>query len=89
MDYWGGKTPSVYGCGLEHALVLIAQSAHAAFSREFGGVVQLAHVRGFAGVERFFEHFDDGALEGDDLALELGLGEYLVMLVPFYYYEVG
>ena len=73
--------PLVYGGGLEEALVLVPEGAHAAFSREFGGVVELADVGRVAGVESFFEHFDDGALEGDDLALELGLGKYWVVLV--------
>lgn len=76
---WSGKSP-VYGGGLEKTLVLVAESAHATFPGKLRGVVELADVWGLAGVEGFFKHFDDGALEGDDLALKLGLGEHLMMM---------
>ena len=55
---------------------MLAESVDAADAGEFGGVVELGHVGGVAGEEGFFEELDDGALEGDDLALELGLGDY-------------
>lgn len=84
---WSGKSP-VYWGGLEETLVLVAESAHAAFPGKFGGVVELADVWRIAGVEGLFKHFDDGALEGDDLALNLGLGEHWVVLVLLFYAEV-
>ena len=62
--------------GLLEALGLLAEGVDAADAGEFRGVVKFGHVGGVAGEEGFFEQFDDGALEGDDLALELGLGDH-------------
>ena len=61
---------------LEHALVLVLQGADGAVAGELGRVVELVDVGGLAAEEGLFEQLDDGALEGDDLALELGLGDY-------------
>ena len=77
---WSRKSSPIDRGGLKHTLVLVPEGAHAPFSSKLGGVVELADVRGVAGVEGFFEHFDDSALEGDDLALELGLGKHWVFV---------
>ena len=63
---------------------MLAESVDAANAGEFRGVVQFGHVRGIAGEEGFFEQFDDGALEGDDMTLELGLGDYCAWSVSIY-----
>lgn len=57
-----------------HPPILLPQRAHRPVAREFRRVKQPPDVRGAAGAEGLFEHGDDGALEGDDLRLELELG---------------
>lgn len=64
------------GRGLEEALVLVAQCFDSAFAREVGGVEEDLCVWWVAGHEGFFEELYYGRLEGDDLALELGLGNH-------------
>lgn len=55
---------------------MLAEGVDAAYAGEFRGVVELGHVGWVACEEGFFEELDDGALEGYDLALELGLGDH-------------
>jgi hypothetical protein len=69
--------------GHQHALVLVAQRADGAVAREFAGVEELVHVGEAARVDGVLEEVDDGALEGDDLRLELGLRDCWSRSVTF------
>ena len=70
----GGWSPAMLDRGrLEKALVLVLESADTALSRKLGRVVQSAKVWGVSRHQGLLQELDHGALENDNLGLELGL----------------
>jgi len=77
----GCAEASAHRGGFEHALILLLQGGDGTIARELGGVVELVDISDAAGVEGVFKEADDGGLQGDDLALELVLGDCCVSFI--------